>query len=98
MRLLIDASLDFVNKRYIGDSEVLEFDIINTSDATFYLRNTSPYDFYANTDIIEIIPHSTKRIQIITSQGDVKEDMLTFEVLNPVIGYKKNYVIEVKLD
>jgi hypothetical protein len=98
MKLLIDASLEFVNKRYIGDSEVLEYDIVNSSDATFYLQNTSPYDFYANTDIIEIIPHSTKRIQIITSQGDITKDKLTFEVLNAVIGYKKNYVIELQLE
>lgn len=98
MKLLIDASLEFVNKRYIGDSDVLEYDIVNSSDATFYLNNTSPYDFYANTDIIEVIPHSTKRIKIITSQGDLKKDKLTFKVLNAIIGYKKNYVIEVALD
>jgi len=98
MKLLIEASLKFVNKRYIGDSEVLEYDIVNSSDATFYLHNTSPYDFYANTDIIEVIPHGTKRLKIITSQGDVSKDKLTFKVLNAVIGYKKNFVIELELE
>ena len=98
MKLLIDASLDFENKRFIGDSDVLEYDIVNHSDATFYLRNTSPYDFYANTDIIEVQPHNTKRIKIITAQGDISRDKLTFEILNAVIGYKKNYRVEIELE
>ena len=98
MKLLVDSSLEFVNKKYIGDSDVLEYDIVNTSDATFYLKNTSPYDFYANTDIIEVEPQSTKRIKIITSQGDLKKEKLTFDVLNAVIDYKKNFEIGIWLD
>lgn len=93
MQLLLDSCLIFKNKDYIGDSEVLEIEIQNRSDANFYLKNVSVYDFCANTDVIHVKPQSTKKLQVITTRNKGQKLPLAFEVLNAVIGYKKNHKI-----
>ena len=90
MDLLLDASISLNVKGYIGDSEVINATLENKSDATFYLLQSSGYEFYSNTDIIVLEPQSNKKLEIITSRMDVNKDPLSFEVLNAKIDYKKN--------
>lgn len=98
MNLLLDASLTFKNKGYIGDSKVLSIEITNHSDARFVLNNTSIYEFYSDTDVVVIEPHSTKKMEVITSRADVEADLLTFDVLNAKVDYKKTAEIEFSLE
>jgi 3',5'-nucleoside bisphosphate phosphatase len=98
MRMLVDASLLFKWKGYIGDSEVLEIEVKNVSDAKFILQNTSIYDFQQDTDVIEILPQSTKILQVIASRSEGEFIPLTFTILNAVIGYKKQLEISIPLN
>jgi hypothetical protein len=97
LRLLVDASLTFKWKGYIGDSDVLEVEVTNVSDAKFLLQNTAVYDFQKNTDIIEILPQSKKVLQVITSRSEGELKPLTFTILNAIIGYKEQLSISVSL-
>lgn len=89
MSLLIDACLQFKNKGYIGDAEVLQVEITNSSDAQFYLENTSVYDFHRNTNIISIEPQSSKTLQVLIARGSEKNEPLSFKVLNAVTDYRQ---------
>lgn len=94
MKLLIDASLVFKNKGYIGDSQILEVEILNTSDAKFILQNKSVYNFYKHHDIIEVEPHHSVKLEVQTVKGNIQTQPLELEVTNAVIGYKKNYTLK----
>lgn len=89
LRLLVEASLRFKSKGYIGDSDVLQVEVSNLSDATFFLQNTSSYTFYANTDIIEIEPQQKKTLQVLVKKGNVRTTPLTLDVINAITGLKK---------
>lgn len=96
MQLLMDASITVTNKGLIGDSDVLEIELSNSSDARLFLKNTSVYDFHKNTDIIELMPHGTTKLQVLLSRSKNTE-ALTFEILNAVIGYKKHFNLSIDL-
>lgn len=97
MKMLVDASLSFKTKGYIGDTDVLEIEATNVSDAKFMLHNISVYDFQKNTDIIEILPQSKKILQVITSRNQGEKIPLEFNILNAVIGYKKQFKVSVPM-
>lgn len=97
VRALVDASLEINNKGKIGDTEVLEVEITNSSDAKFLLNNTSIYDFYSDTDIIEVLPHATTKIQVLAQRNEGKTIPLSFEVLNAKIGFKKSLNWSIKI-
>ena len=97
LRALIIAALDFEVKGYIGDSEVLQLEVQNHSDARFLMRNISPYDFYANTDIIEVQPKSKLTLQLLSTRADKTQVPLQFEILNAIKAYKSPLKIDVSL-
>ena len=90
VRAIVDASLQVENKGMIGDTDVLEIEITNISDARYLLENNSVYDFYSDTDIIELKPHSTTKIQILSVRNEQKSIPLAFDILNAKVGYKKS--------
>jgi len=91
LKALIDACLTVEHKGMIGDTDVLEIEITNSSDARFMLSNKSIYDFHADTDIIEILPHATTKIQVLSVRNTGLNIPLKFEVLNAKIGYKRSF-------
>lgn len=91
LKALIDACLTVEHKGMIGDTDVLEIEITNSSDARFMLSNKSIYDFHADTDIIEILPHATTKIQVLSVRNAGLNIPLKFEVLNAKIGYKRSF-------
>jgi len=97
VRAVIDASLEVINKGMIGDTEVLEIEITNSSDARYLLQNKSIYDFHADTDIIEVLPHATTKIQVLSVRNGGKNIPLDFEVLNAKVGYKKSLSWKINL-
>lgn len=98
MKRLIDACLDFRTKGFVGDSELLQMVLINRSDAKFVLKNNSVYSFHRSSDLIEIEPQSKTVLQIVSARSPGLRAALSFEVLNAVIGYKENYILEIDLE
>ena len=94
---LIYACLSAKGSGFIGPSSVFQVDITNESDALFILQNRSNYTFYKNSEVITILPHSTKKLEILTRDGhEVRE--IEFEVLNAVTGFRIHPVITLKVD
>jgi hypothetical protein len=96
MELLLNASLSFEEKGFIGSSEVLEVQVSNVSDARFFLKNISDFTFYDGSDMVEILPQSSKMLKVIMTKRTDQNPSLKFEVLNAVIGYKKNASWEIR--
>ena len=91
---LMEVSLTVESNGMIGPSSILEIDFTNHSDAKFVLNNTSAYDFYQDGDLVQIEPHSTKRISVLTAKVDTEQVVLTFDALNVIRGYKQSTKLE----
>lgn len=96
MKPLIEASLLYSFEGYIGDSEVLQLKFKNQSDAKFILQNNSSYDFMAQANVIEILPHSELTLQILSTSAPINED-LKFDILNAVVGQNSVYELVIPL-
>ena len=94
LNLLLNSCLSAESMGMIGPTSVLEIDITNRSDARFLLENETEYDFHNSAEIIEIHPHSKKRIQVLTDKVESEKILLKFKVLNAVVGHKKNAYVE----
>ena len=82
---LIDASLVVDSAGFYKNYELGIVKIKNTSDARFILKNISEYDFYQDSDLVEIQPHSVKQLAVVSGKKISNFD-LEFEVLNAVIA------------
>lgn len=82
---LIDASLVIDSVGFYKNYELGIVKIKNTSDARFILKNITEYDFYQDSDLIEIQPHSVKQLSVVSGKN-ISDFDLEFEVLNAVIA------------
>ena len=82
---LIDASLVIDSAGFYKNYELGIVKIKNTSDARFILKNITEYDFYQDSDLIEIQPHSVKQLSVVSGKN-ISDFDLEFEVLNAVIA------------
>lgn len=82
---LIDASLIIDSVGFYKNYELGIVKIKNTSDARFILKNITEYDFYQDSDLIEIQPHSVKQLSVVSGKN-ISDFDLEFEVLNAVIA------------
>lgn len=89
LELLINASLTIKEMGYIGPSAVAQVMLQNHSHASFILKNNSEYDFQSSADIIEIGPHETVKILVMT-EVQKNSFLLSFEVLNAMTGRRKH--------
>ncbi len=94
---IVSSSLTFSSKGYIGDSDIFQVAVSNSSDARFYLKNTSAYSFHKSTDLIIVEPQSEVWLQVLVKKAPSTETPLTFDVLNTTIGAKKSLQLEVDL-
>jgi hypothetical protein len=83
LKPLIQSCLEAGEASYIEETSVLVAEIKNNSDARFILRNLSDFTFHLNTDIIEIPPQSSVKLNIKTKTVG-NSASLNFEVLNAV--------------
>lgn len=95
---LIESCISAKSTGMLGPSSILEIDFTNNSDARFILQNESEFDFYENSEIIELQPHSTTRIKVLTSRTRSDEVRLNFNVLNASIGYKMHPSLQYTFD
>ena len=94
---LIQSILSFESKGMLGPSSILQVEISNNSSTPILLQNTSEYDFYNHSDIISIPANQTEVIMVLSERLDTPDVVLEFNVLNAVIGRKKNTTISVRL-
>ncbi|MBT6587223.1 MAG: PHP domain-containing protein, partial [Gammaproteobacteria bacterium] len=85
---LLTASLEISAAFYAEESQILQLEIKNHSDADFRLKNKSQYTFTNSTDFLSIKPHATQTIGVKTVRR-VKHISLQFEVLNALVKPKK---------
>lgn len=80
---LLEASLVVKSASYGGDTQVLEVELENVSDADLQLRNTSDYTLHNSTGVITIESHHSMTLQVKTLER-VDALSLSFEVLNAI--------------
>lgn len=80
LRPLLEASLKITEATY-ANSEILNVEITNHSDADLHLKNLSPYGFHNHGRTFIIAQHSTEEILVKTGEK-VDHISLEFEVLN----------------
>lgn len=94
---LIQASLVVKKVAYIKDSFVASVEIENKSDAAFMMENLSGYALHGNADIVQLAPHETTEIKVMTLKA-LKTFDLKFKVWNAVTAPGKHPEITVKID
>ena len=67
----------------------------NNSDTKFILKNISKFDFFNDSNIVEIQPQGSTKVSVI-SRGDEKIN-LRFEVLNAIYAPRMHPVLEMKV-
>ena len=95
---LVTASIQVKNKGYIGDTDILQIELHNLSDALFVMKNQSVYDFYSDTDVIILGPQEKKTLQVLAARADTGTTPLTFDILNAVKAYKQVLSFSIDLD
>jgi outer membrane phospholipase A len=86
---LVKDNLSASSPSYDGDKLIAKVTLHNYSANPLHLKYTGPFSFHQNTAIFKIEPYSEKDINIKTLEVKSVID-LTFELLNGIIGYKKN--------
>lgn len=94
---LLTASLVVKSARYAGDSQVLNVDIENISDADLTLSNTTDYTFHNGTGLTMIPSHYTVTLQVKTLEP-MDEVTLVFDVLNAVTAPNTNAQVSIVVD
>lgn len=97
LELLLSSCLVAGKATYQGSSSVVNVELTNLGDAPLILRNKSPYAFHAHADIITIAPHTMETLQVKTME-QLRDFVLTFEVLNAVYAPEKHPTLEWKIE
>lgn len=94
---LLESSLQVIEAAYQEDSQVLDVQVENRSDADFHLQNLSDYTLHANADFLTVPANGVTTLQIKTLEE--KDSInLSFQVLNAVTAPKEHPVIELEVE
>ena len=91
---LINASLEVVSVEYKRDAAHVR--IKNKSDVRFILKNNSSFNFFVNSDLVEIPAQDTIKLSVIT-KGVLESFSLEFEVQNAIFAPRKHPVIKLEV-
>ena len=91
---LIYASLEVMSVEYKRDAAHIR--IKNKSDVRFILKNNSSFNFFANSDLVEIPAQDTIKLSVLT-KGVLESFSLEFEVQNAISAPRKHPVISLKI-
>ena len=91
---LIYASLEVMSVEYKRDAAHVR--IKNKSDVRFILKNNSSFNFFANSDLVEIPAQDTIKLSVLT-KGVLESFSLEFEVQNAISAPRKHPVISLKI-
>jgi len=93
---LITSCLEIGKIRYLGDSNLAEVEIKNTSDADFIINSVSAYNFHGSSDIFTLKAHSTTKLEIKTLVR-LENFSMNFQVLNAVINARLHPYIKIEM-
>jgi len=98
---LIDASLEVVSLEYKTDVSEYKRDLAyvtikNHSDVRFVLKNKSKFNFFMDSDLIEIPANGSIELEVIT-KGKLNMFNLSFEVQNAIFAPRKHPIITLKI-
>ena len=91
---LINASLEVVSVEY--KKNAAHISIKNKSDVRFILKNNSSFNFFINSDLVEIPAHDTIELSVITKEV-LESFFLEFEVQNAISAPRKHPVIKIEV-
>ena len=91
---LINASLEVVSVEYKRDAAHVR--IKNKSDVRFILKNNSSFNFFINSDLVEIPAQDTIKLSVLT-KGVLESFSLEFEVQNAILAPRKHPVIKLEV-
>lgn len=91
---LINASLEVVSVEYKRDAAHVK--IKNKSDVRFILKNNSSFNFFINSDLVEIPAQDTIKLSVLT-KGVLESFSLEFEVQNAISAPRKHPVIKLEV-
>ena len=91
---LINASLEVVSVEYKRDAAHVR--IKNKSDVRFILKNNSSFNFFINSDLVEIPAQDTIKLSVLT-KGVLESFSLEFEVQNAIFAPRKHPVIKLEV-
>ena len=91
---LIYASLEVVSVEYKRDAAHVR--IKNKSDVRFILKNNSSFNFFINSDLVEIPAQDTIKLSVLT-KGVLESFSLEFEVQNAIFAPRKHPVIKLEV-
>lgn len=66
---LLEASIVVDGARYLPETQLLEVTLTNRSDARFLLENDSDWTLTGSSDLFELAPHATIRIELRTGEA-----------------------------
>jgi len=94
---LLESSMQVIEAAYQEDSQVLDVQVENRSDADFHLQNLSDYTLHANTDFLTVPANGVTTLQIKTLER--KDNIeLSFSVLNAVTAPKEHPLVELEVE
>ena len=70
--------------------------IKNKSDVRFILKNNSSFNFFINSDLVEIPAQDTIKLSVLT-KGVLESFSLEFEVQNAIFAPRKHPVIKLEV-
>ena len=94
---VLGASLTLERASYLEETDVLEIEIANHSDAEFQLRNESAYTFAFESDLVQIPPHHTAEFQVKT-RDRLERLEIEFEVLNALVAPRQTTILTLSAD
>jgi hypothetical protein len=97
LKPLLQASLSVKKAGYLKDSIVVAVEIENHSDANYVMENKSGFALYGNADLIQLAPHETTEIMVMTLKTLPAFD-LKFKVWNAVTAPGEHPEISLKVE
>ena len=92
---LIEASIIAIDSKYLGESSVVQIELVNQSSVEFTLENRSPYSMHSDSDILTLKPGKNS-IKVKTLER-LDSFELKFGVLNGVTAPKTHPEIVLKV-
>ena len=86
---IIASNFKVESKGYTGETALLEISLTNLSSLPLKLKYIGDYTFHQYSDFLEVPAKNTITVQVKTVKR-IESLMMKFEILNAIIGRKKN--------
>ena len=94
---VIDSNLKVKSNGYSGETALLEISVTNLSSLPLKLKYIGDFTFHQYSDFLEVPAKNTITVQVKTVKR-IESLMMKFEILNAIIGRKKNFHVSYNLN